>query len=477
MARRFSVFCLLVLVAAAAAEAQDSFQFGRLGTVPMVRPKGEPTQVALLFSGEKGIGPRETELAKALADAGTLVFEVDTHRYFTTGSHGKGGHLFPAVDMEALSQIGQKETGTAVYRQPFLIGTGAAGAGLAYVALAEAPPDTFEGAVSDGFCAVIPFNHLFRRGNGFNWDGKWKDGVHALPSPGLDGPWLVLENPAQPACPTGPAADFVKQIPAARMLPRPDGADGWKKQLAQALDILADQRRKAAARQEARGEMKDLPLTEVAPEGPAKDLLAVIVSGSGGYVGLDRRIGNQLAGRGVAAVGLSSLGYFWKRRDPAEAARDLGRILEHYFAAWHKNRAILIGYSQGADVLPFMISRLPANLRSKVAVVGLVGLDGGAQFDMHPDGWISKRPITPEVPAGPEIPKLKGMKVVCIYGSEENKTLCRTLPKEVIIPVEIPGDHGFEGDAPKIAERFIAEAMGAAPPPAPAAKGKVKGKG
>ena len=61
------------------------------------------------------------------------------------------------------------------------MGTGA-GASLVYVALAEAPPNTFAGAVSDGFCAVIPSEHLFRRGNGLAWEQKWPGpGVRLLP--------------------------------------------------------------------------------------------------------------------------------------------------------------------------------------------------------------------------------------------------------------------------------------------------------
>ena len=196
----------------------------------------------------------------------------------------------------------------------------------------------------------------------------------------------------------------MKKIASARVIPAPPGVparEAWKKQLPQALAILAEERRKDDAKIEARGALKDLPLIEVPAKGAEKDVLAVVLTGSGGYVGFDRKMGKQLAQRGVRVVGLSSIGYFWKPRQPDGSARDLARILEHYLAKWHKSRAIIVGYSQGADVAPFMINRLPAPLRSKIALVAMVGLDGGAQFDMHPDGWISDRPITPSSPWRP----------------------------------------------------------------------------
>jgi type IV secretory pathway VirJ component len=460
MARRFSlVFLILTLIPAISTAAPDSFKFGRFGTVPVVRPKGEPSQVALLFSGEKGLGAREAALAKALADAGALVFEVDTARYFATAAKGTQ-HLFPAVDFEALSQIGQKETGVTAYRHPVLVGTGAGGA-VAYIALAEAPPNTFTGAVSDGFCAVVPVERRFHRGNGLSWEKKWQGpGIKLLPYPGLENPWLILDNPNAPACAAGPASGFAKEIDSAKIIPAPTGVapgEAWKKQLAQALGILAEKRKQEEAEIAARGELKDLPLNEIKAQGAEKDVLAVIVTGSGGYVGFDRKMGNQLASRGVPVVGLSSLAYFWKPRDPAGSSRDLIRILDHYLPAWKKSRVMLVGYSQGADVIPFMMSRMPEKLRSKVALVALIGPDGGMQFDMHPDGWISNRPMPPEIPVAPEVAKLKGSRVLCIYGAEEQKSMCRGLPAGQAVVVEVPGDHGFEGDAGKLAERFVGE--------------------
>ena len=77
--------------------------------------------------------------------------------------------------------------------------------------------------------------------------------------------------------------------------------------------------------------------------------------------------------RNVAVVGLSSPAYLQHERTPDEAARDLTRILRHFLDAWHRERAIIVGYSRGADIGPFMMSRLPADLRERVALTALLG--------------------------------------------------------------------------------------------------------
>ena len=41
-------------------------------------------------------------------------------------------------------------------------------------------------------------------------------------------------------------------------------------------------------------------------------------------------------------------------------------MIRYYLAHLDKKRVLLIGYSQGADVLPFAVNRLPAATRARV---------------------------------------------------------------------------------------------------------------
>ncbi len=119
------------------------------------------------------------------------------------------------------------------------------------------------------------------------------------------------------------------------------------------------------------------------PAAAKSDQFAVLLSGDGGWAGLDKEVAGALSERGIPVAGVDSLRYFWKVRTPAGLAADLDRIIRYYAYQWKKKRVLLIGYSQGADVLPFAINRLPAETRDLVQLNVLIGLGKEAAFEFH----------------------------------------------------------------------------------------------
>jgi len=412
MALWFSLWRFLIL----STVVHSSMHFLAFGDVAVTRPAGEPSRVVLLFSGEQEVGTQEAAVADALASGGALVFEIDTPQYLAaTVGKGKGHCLNTAADFELLSQNGQQRLRLASYHPPILVGVGA-GATFAYATLAEAPAGTFTGGVGLGFPPVLNTPRQLCHGDHLRWDKtRTEPGFRLIPDATLEAPWLVLDEAQLPA--------GIAQVETR-----------WKEAV--------------EARAARLGDLADLPLVEVAATGPALDALAVDVTGSGGYEGLDADLGRALAARGVPLIALSSLDYFWKAREPEGTSHDLARILGHYLKAWHKSKAILIGYSQGADIVPFMVNRLPVKLRSRVGVVGLIGPDGSADFD--------ERGAGPALPVKPEVQGLKGGKLVCVYGRHETTSLCPQLgPKLASDLFAVPGGHAFSGDAPLLVDRFL----------------------
>jgi type IV secretory pathway VirJ component len=204
-------------------------------------------------------------------------------------------------------------------------------------------------------------------------------------------------------------------------------------------------------------ELKDLPLIEVLPKGSSSDIMAVILSGDGGWAGLDRELGNTLASHGVPVVGLNSLQYFWTGRTPDGAAKDLERILRHYLSTWHKKSTILICYSLGADVLPFLASRLPPETLNRVKLILLLGPEPSVDFEFHVTDWLGLPSKNQSLFVLPEVEKLKGNNILCFYGEDEGDSLCKKLDASLARVVMLKGGHHFGGDYRTIAETILKE--------------------
>jgi len=137
------------------------------------------------------------------------------------------------------------------------------------------------------------------------------------------------------------------------------------------------------------------------------------------------------------------------------------RLLRHYFAAWNKQRVLLVGYSFGADVLPFVVNRLPQDLRARIASVSLLGIDSNASFEVSVEEWAGG---DAGPPTRPELAALSPLPVLCIYGEGESDSICPGLtPQPHLAREEVGKGHHFSGEYARLADRILAYARTATP--------------
>ena len=151
------------------------------------------------------------------------------------------------------------------------------------------------------------------------------------------------------------------------------------------------------------------------------------------------------------------------QRTPEQTARDVARVLRHYLVAWNKQRVLLVGYSFGADVLPFVVNRLPPELRARVASVSLLGIDSNASFEVRVVGLGRARRRRSADAAGSS-PRIAHLPVLCLYGEGEADSICPGLSAaERGTREQIGTGHHFSGEYATLAERILAFARSAAP--------------
>jgi type IV secretory pathway VirJ component len=452
--------------AALASPAGETFAFSPFGTVHVYAPPGAPTQVVLFVSGDGGWNLGVIPMARRLQAEGALVAGIDI-RTFLAGLERSGSCAYPAGSLEELSRAVQLRHRLPEYHAPILVGY-SSGATLVYAALVQGPPETFRGAISLGFCPDVSLRAPLCRGRGLVSRPKAKGTGSDLDAfAGMGVPWAVLQGEIDQVCAPAETARFVAQVGSGRLVSLPKVGHGfsvtprWEPQYVDTYRRIAAETTPepatpaaSAGASQATDDLAGLGLVEVPVTGPDRDLMAVVLTGDGGWAEIDKRVAARLAEGGVPVVGWSSLKYYWTPRTPEAAAHDLARILERYGRLWGKRRVLLVGYSFGADVLPFLVSRLPADLRSRVALVGLLGLSEQASFEFHVAGWLGVE--TGHHPTVPEVARLGTTPVLCLRGEDEADSACRLLRGAAVHTVNLPGGHHFGGGYERIADALLA---------------------
>ncbi|WP_225787382.1 virulence factor family protein [Pseudomonas sp. Marseille-P8916] len=200
------------------------------------------------------------------------------------------------------------------------------------------------------------------------------------------------------------------------------------------------------------GNVPNLPVVEV-PAGQASDTVTLFLSGDGGWRDLDRDVAGEMAKLGYPVVGIDTLRYYWQHKTPEQSAADLSALMQHYRQKWGTKRFELTGYSFGADVLPAIYNRLPAQDQQRIDAVILLAFARSGSFEIEVEGWLGKE--GQEAPTGPEMARLPAAKVVCVYGVEEAHESGCTDKTAVGERLELPGGHHFDENYPALAKRLI----------------------
>jgi len=447
---------------------EDTLDGGRFGTLHRYVPAASTGGVALLLSGDEGWQGVVVDAAHQLASEGYLVGGVDVRRYLAANrASSRRSHACAplAADLVGLSYLLQR--GAAIYRRPVLLGY-SNGASLVYAALTQAQRGLFTGGISLGFCPSMDLGGALpcARDDATVAPVAQRAPAGALtltPDAQLAYPWTLVHGDRDPRCDAASAQAFVRAIPSASLLAVPqaghelaDSASWWPRlrrnyQAMRAADWSVSAATTAA--------LRDLPITEVPATASDQDTFAVMISGDGGWAEFDQQLSAKLASRGVPVAGLSSIKYFWHERTPEGTAADVARMLLYYGNHWHKRRALLIGYSFGADVLPAIFNRLPAGARDQVASMTLLGLSPLATYEVVVGEWLPGSEAT-GVPVLPEFAQIGALPTLCVHGSAEKESLCPQLHGPAIEVREIGVDHHFSGRVDDIADAMLALTKG-----------------
>ncbi len=185
--------------------------------------------------------------------------------------------------------------------------------------------------------------------------------------------------------------------------------------------------------------------------------LAFVFSGDGNWSGADKEVAEAFAKAGIPVVGLEARSYLRQaHRTPEGVAADVGGLLETYLTRWKRTSVVLIGYSRGADLMPFIVNRLDPEMRTRIRMVALLDPEPNASFTFHFSDLLRDKRRPSDLPVVPEIERMAGLRIVCVYGTEESNSACPLVPPGLVDVVQRPGHHRMGGEGTDVAGLLLA---------------------
>lgn len=398
-----------------------------------------------LFSGAQGWSEREEGVARQFARAGQRVVGVDAPQFLRWTDAVGRSCVDLAQRLETYSRTQQERLELVRYEEPTLLGENR-GAALVDAALEQSMPLAFSAAVM-----VDPEQTLSTRRGFCDVDH------HESPITTAVGSLKLVPEVAEPTVPvrvfTTPNASPALRQYAAALTPPSSPA---RSSAAPLLTIYRDGLT-AMASEHPKGVLAALPLVEVAATGSESvSVFAVLYSGDGGWRDLDSQLAAVLAAKGVHVVGVDDLRYYWHYKSPTDGASDLGRIIRYYQQRFGIRQVALIGFSFGADVLPFLTGRLDPQVRADVVLLSLLSPQRTTPFEIQSSGLFDLFG-EPEHAIGPELQQLSALPVQCIYGHDEGQlSLCTTGLATRVQLIEKSGGHHLDGNYDALANEILA---------------------
>ena len=196
----------------------------------------------------------------------------------------------------------------------------------------------------------------------------------------------------------------------------------------------------------------ELPVRVFEAAANASGPMLVYLTGDGGWNSFSTSFCNTLSKRGIPVVGMDARQYFWQRRSPEESASDLLKIIAKYDQEWRRKSLVLVGFSFGADITPFLVNRFPAAVQGLLLTVLLISPSKTCDFEIHLSDMLSLGIAKGPYNVIQEIQVSSFKNYTALFGSDEDKMLQKAFDQVNVYVEQLQGSHHFDRDYESVAD-------------------------
>ncbi|MES2676401.1 MAG: AcvB/VirJ family lysyl-phosphatidylglycerol hydrolase [Pseudomonadota bacterium] len=360
-----------------------------------------------------------------------------------------------AETLQSISNDLQKSLKIDGDELPILVGDHE-GAAIVYAALTQTNKHYFHAGISINFTPHIMTDVPLCSQNTVKDTTNQIALTQLSPQEHLSTNWYIFQSAANAE--DTATTDFIDQVNNAKLTIAKNNANpahADNDPIIQAAQILQWLDPRLSDQVTSSNTLSNLPIIEVPTEVDPPKMLAVLITGDGGWAEIDKQIAKILAEKGIPTVALDSLSYFWRARTPEETAQHIDDVINQYREKWKTQKVILIGYSFGADVLPFIANKLSDHNKTDIALVALLAMGKTAAFEFRLSSWLNADTSPNRLPILPELKSMQWANSICIYGLDDKETGCTQTTDVGVKIMSMAGDHHFNKNYELLVQHII----------------------
>ena len=175
---------------------------------------------------------------------------------------------------------------------------------------------------------------------------------------------------------------------------------------------------------------------------PNSKTLVVFFSGDGGWLDFDASLCKKFAANGLETIGINSRSYFWQERNLKATNKHFRELVNAYYRKPDINNICLVGYSFGADVVPFVYTGLHFFAKMRVKKLILLSPFATTDFEVHFSDLIGEAFDDYKYSVRDEIAHIN-IPIYCFYGEGEEKALETISQKNFNLQI-LKGNHRYK---------------------------------
>ena len=190
--------------------------------------------------------------------------------------------------------------------------------------------------------------------------------------------------------------------------------------------------------------------------------LVIFFTGDSGRSSYDKKLTDSLCLNNMPLMAINSYKYFLKRKTPQQTLDSILPYIDLNLKKYNRQKIILIGYSFGSEVVPFLYNLMNNEWKNKVECIVLLSPSDNSDFKIHFLDQVGLTFRHWHYDVLSEIMKIDDKKIIVFWGEDEKKFKKEKFTKHNITVHHLKGSHVHTEVAPvieKINEHIKAQAF------------------